>query len=401
MKYNFNEQVDRKNNHSAKWEEMKYKFVDNDLWPMWIADMDLKTAPSIIEEMKLKVEQGIFGYVYRPDSYYQSAANWSEERFNYKINPQTLICSPGVVPTLSILVRLMTDIGDKILIQSPVYYPFSSVVTENERILIDSPLKKDINGYYHIDFIDMESKLAANNIKLFIFCSPHNPVGRVWTREELEKTCELCLKYNVKIISDEIWRDLVLPGNVHIPLASLSKNSEKNTITCFSPTKTFNIAGLQSSFVTFPVKKEWENFDKELSLLDIKRNNPFSLVAFEAAYTKCTDWLEELLIHLDGNIEYVSNFLKEKLPEVKLVKPEATYLLWLDFSSLNFSKEELSKLMQIEGKIALDDGFWFGENGSGYERMNIATPRYMVEEGMKRIEKAVKTTRNLSNIKEL
>ncbi|MBS5038027.1 MAG: MalY/PatB family protein [Fusobacterium sp.] len=393
MKYNFNEKIDRSNNHSAKWEEMGNKFISNDLWPMWIADMDLKTAPVIIDAMREKLEQGIFGYVYRPASYYQSAADWIERRFDYKIDPKTLINSPGVVPTLSILVRLMTKADEKVLIQSPVYYPFSAVVKENERELVVNELVKDETGYYTIDFEDFEKKVSDEKVTLFIMCSPHNPVGRVWKREELQKMSELCLKYNVRVIADEIWRDIIMPGHKHIPAASLSKEIEHNTITCFSPTKTFNIAGLQASFATLPREEEWKMLDEELGRLDVKRNSPFSLVGFEAAYTKGEEWLEELLIHLDGNMDYVVNFVKERIPEVKVRKSEGTYLMWLDFSGLGMTKEELSMFMQKEAKIALDDGFWFGENGAGFERMNIACPRYMVEEGMNRIENAVKIWR--------
>ena len=393
MKYNFNEKIDRSNNHSAKWEEIGNKFISNDLWPMWIADMDLKTAPVIIDAMREKLEQGIFGYVYRPASYYQSAADWIERRFDYKIDPKTLINSPGVVPTLSILVRLMTKADEKVLIQSPVYYPFSAVVRENERELVVNSLVKDETGYYTIDFEDFEKKVSDEKVTLFIMCSPHNPVGRVWKREELQKMSELCLKYNVRVIADEIWRDIVMPGYKHIPVASLSKEVEHNTITCFSPTKTFNIAGLQASFATLPREEEWKMLDEELGRLDVKRNSPFSLVGFEAAYTKGEEWLEELLIHLDGNMDYVVNFVKERIPEVKVRKSEGTYLMWLDFSGLGMTKEELSMFMQKEAKIALDDGFWFGENGAGFERMNIACPRYMVEEGMNRIENAVKIWR--------
>lgn len=393
MKYNFNEKIDRGNNHSAKWEEMGNKFISNDLWPMWIADMDLKTAPVIIDAMREKLEQGIFGYVYRPASYYQSAADWIERRFDYKIDPKTLINSPGVVPTLLILVRLMTKADEKVLIQSPVYYPFSAVVKENERELVVNELVKDETGYYTIDFEDFEKKVSDEKVTLFIMCSPHNPVGRVWKREELQKMSELCLKYNVRVIADEIWRDIIMPGHKHIPAASLSKEIEHNTITCFSPTKTFNIAGLQASFATLPREEEWKMLDEELGRLDVKRNSPFSLVGFEAAYTKGEEWLEELLIHLDGNMDYVVNFVKERIPEVKVRKSEGTYLMWLDFSGLGMTKEELSMFMQKEAKIALDDGFWFGENGAGFERMNIACPRYMVEEGMNRIENAVKIWR--------
>lgn len=389
MNYIFDEKIDRSKNHSAKWEEMGNKFISNDLFPMWIADMDLKTAPEIITAMKNKAEEGIFGYVYRPDSYYKSASDWIERRFNYKIDEKTLINSPGVVPSLSILIRQLTNIGDKILIQTPVYYPFSAVIKENNRTLVENRLTKDINGFYTIDFEDFEEKLSDENLKLFIFCSPHNPVGRVWTKEEVEKISLLCLKHNVRVISDEIWRDIIMPGHIHIPTASINIEVEKNTITCFSPTKTFNIAGLQSSFVTFPNRDEWIAFDTELGLLDIKRNNPFSLVAFETAYTQCDEWVDQLNKYLDENMNYVIEFFKENVPQIKIFKPQGTYLMWLDFSALGLKKDELTLFIQKEAKVAMDDGLWFGDNGEGFERINIACPKYMLEEGLNRIATAI------------
>ena len=393
MKYCFDEKIDRSKNHSAKWAELGKKFGTDDLFPMWIADMDIKTAPEIVQAMKEKVEQEIFGYVYRPDSYYKSAAEWLERRFGYKISEKTLIHSPGVVPSLSILVKLMTNEDEKILIQTPVYYPFAETIKDNNRTLVTNELVRDENGYYTMNFDDLEEKLSDEKVTLFILCSPHNPVGRVWKKEELAKVGELCLKYNVRIIADEIWRDIIMPGVVHTPLASISKEIEDITVTCFSPTKTFNIAGLQASFATFPRKEELERFDRELGILDIKRNNPFSLVAFETAYTKCDEWVNQLNEFLSSNMDYTIDFIKNRIPEIKICKAEGTYLLWLDFSSLGFTKEELSEFMKKEAKVAMDDGYWFGDNGIGYERMNIACPRYMLEEGLTRIEKAVKSLR--------
>ncbi len=393
MKYNFNEKVDRSKNHAAKWEEMDKKFGSNDLLPMWIADMDIKTAPAIVDAIKEKAEQAIFGYVYRPESYYQTAANWIEKKFDYKIDPKTLIHSPGVVPSMCMLVKAMTKEDEKVLIQTPVYPPFAESVKTGKRTLVTNELVKDENGYYTIDFEDLEKKLSDEKVTLFIICSPHNPVGRVWKREELQKMADLCLKYNVRILADEIWRDLVLPGFKHIPVASLSKDIEDITITLFSPTKTFNIAGLQASFATFPREEEWKAFDAFLGEMDIKRNNPFSLVAFEAAYTKGEEWLEELLAHFDGNCQYVVDFVKERIPEIKVAKPEGTYLMWLDFNGLGLSKEELTNLLLKEAKVAMNDGATFGENGKGFARLNIACPRYMVEDAMARIESAVKKLR--------
>lgn len=390
MKYNFNERIDRSENHSAKWAEMEMKFGRNDLTPMWVADMDIKTAPEILEAMRNKLEQEIFGYVYRPDSYYESAANWLKKRFGYEISPATLIHSPGVVPSMSILVKMLTKETDKILIQSPVYPPFASSVKDNGRTLVENNLVKDENGYYTVDFEDLEKKLSCEDVTLFILCNPHNPVGRVWKKDELEKMGELCRKYNVRILADEIWRDLIMPGHKHIPMASLSKEIEDITITLFSPTKSFNLAGLQASFVTFPRAEERKEFDDILGKMDVKRNNPFSLVAFEAAYEKCENWLEQLIEHIDGNMQYVIDFINEKLPMIKTAKPEGTYLMWLDFNGVGIPQDKIQDFLINEAKVAMNDGATFGENGKGFFRMNVTCPRYMVEEAMEKIEKAIR-----------
>lgn len=390
MKYNFNERIDRSENHSAKWAEMEMKFGRSDLIPMWVADMDIKAAPEIVESMKKKVEQEIFGYVYRPDSYYKTATEWLKKRFGYEISPSSLIHSPGVVPSMSILVKMLTKTTDKILIQTPVYPPFASAVKDNGRELVENPLIKDEKGYYTIDFEDLEKKLSLDEVKLFILCNPHNPVGRVWKKEELLKMGELCKKYNVRILADEIWRDLIMPGYKHTPMASLSKDIEDITITLFSPTKSFNLAGLQASFATFPRAEERKEFDNILGQMDVKRNNPFSLVAFETAYEKCEDWLEELILHIDGNMQYVVDFIAEKLPEIKVVKPEGTYLMWLNFNGTKIPQDKIQEFLINEAKVAMNDGGSFGSNGKGFARMNVACPRYMVEEAMERIEKALK-----------
>ena len=390
MKYNFNEKIDRSENHSAKWAEMEMKFGRSDLIPMWVADMDIKAAPEIVESMKKKVEQEIFGYVYRPDSYYKTATEWLKKRFGYEISPNSLIHSPGVVPSMSILVKMLTKTTDKILIQTPVYPPFASAVKDNGRELVENPLIKDESGYYTIDFEDLEKKLSLDEVKLFILCNPHNPVGRVWKKEELLKMGELCKKYNVRILADEIWRDLIMPGYKHTPMASISKDIEDITITLFSPTKSFNLAGLQASFATFPRAEERKEFDNILGQMDVKRNNPFSLVAFETAYEKCEDWLEELILHIDGNMQYVVDFVNERLPEIKVVKPEGTYLMWLDFNGTKISQDKIQEFLINKAKVAMNDGGSFGSNGKGFARMNVACPRYMVEEAMERIEKALK-----------
>lgn len=390
MKYNFDKKVDRIKNNSAKWDEMGKNFGCNELLPMWIADMDFETAPEILEEMKNKLDQKIFGYVSRPDSYYQSAIDWTKKRYSYDIDLSTIIHSPGVIPTISIILKYFTKDTDKIMIQTPVYPPFAGTVKNSDKILVENELVQDTDRNWHIDFEDFEAKAKDKDLKWFILCNPHNPVGRVWKREELQKMADICLKHNVRVIADEIWRDLVYKGHEFIAFSSLSKEVEDMTITCFSATKTFNMAGLQASFAVFPRKEELSLFDTKLAALDIRRNNPFSLVAMEAAFNKGEAWLCELLEYLEGNVDLVMKYVNENIPEIKIKKPEGTYLVWLDFRELNLGSEEISKALIEEGKVALNGGSSFGNVGSGFFRMNIACSRYMVQDALERINKAVK-----------
>lgn len=388
MMYNFDKKIDRSKNNSAKWEEIGLNFGEDDLLPMWVADMDFETAPEILEAMKEKLDQRIFGYTSRPNSYFESAAKWTKERHGYDIDPKTLVHSPGVILTLSLVIKLFTRENDKIMIQNPVYTPFSNVIKDNNRKLVINSLMES-EGKYSIDFEGFENKAKDPDLKWFILCNPHNPVGRVWTKDELEKLGDICVRNNVRIIADEIWRDIVYKNHKHISIASLSKEIEDITITCFSATKTFNIAGLQASFVSFPRREEFNRFSNELGVLDIKRNNPFNLVAVEAAFNKGDKWVGELVEYLEDNVDYVENYIKENIPNVSLVRPEGTYLIWLDFRNLNLDKNEISSILIKKGKIALSSGAVFGDEGQGFVRMNIACPRYILEEGLNRIKKAV------------
>lgn len=386
--YDFDKKVNRKNSNSVKWDEIGSKFISDELLPMWVADMDFETAPEILEAMRKKLDEKIFGYVYRPATYYKSAVQWTFRRHNYNMSTETLTHSPGVVPSLSLILRLFTSENDKVIIQTPVYYPFANVIRTNNRTLVTNKLKEEA-GKYSINFEDFEKKCEDPEVKWFILSNPHNPVGRVWTREELEKLADICLRNNVRVIADEIWRDLVYKNHKFTHFASISKEVEDITITCFAASKTFNIAGLQASFISFPRKEELMKFEHELGVLDITRNNPFSIVATEAAFNKGEPWLEELLNYLEGNLDYLVDYMRINVPKVKVIKPEGTYLAWLDFRDLKLTNEELSKLLQEQGKIALDDGFWFGEDGGGFARMNIACPKYILEDGLKRIKTAV------------
>ena len=388
MKYEFDKVIDRKEHHSAKWNEMGNKFGTDDLIPMWIADMDFKTAPEIIESMREKLEHGIFGYVNRTDEYYKTACNWLHKRHGWDISTENITYSPGVVPALSIIIQEFTKTGDKIIIQSPVYYPFSNVIEENNREIVLNPLKETERGYYEMDYDHLISK--TDDVKFLILCNPHNPVGRVWKKEELEKLGKICFERGIKVISDEIHSDLILKESKHVPFASLGKEFEENTITCFAPTKTFNIAGLYSSFIVFPNFNDKDIFEEALGRIDLKRNNSFSLVATMAAYEKGEAWLEQLLVYLEENIDYMIGYIKENIPKIKVRKPEGTYLVWLDFRDYGFSKDELGRKMIEEAKIAFDDGLWFGKEGEGFQRINIACPRVMIEDVLKRLETVFK-----------
>ena len=387
MKFNFDKIIDRTNNFSAKWSEMNKNFGTNNLLPMWVADMDFLTAPCVMEALKDRLEQGIFGYTTRPSSYNESIVNWLDNRFSWKINQEWLMFSPAVITSISLLIQNLTQKNDKIMIQEPVYSPFHSIVESNERNLVISPLVKLDDGSYVMDYEDIEAKIK--DVKVFILCNPHNPVGRVWTREELTRLGEICLKHNVLVISDEIHSDIILKNHKHTPFASISKEFSENTITCMAPTKTFNLAGLQSSFLVISNPYYYEVMDKAFSILDIKRNNAFSLVATEAAYNYGEDWLYELIKYIEDNVDFAIDYIKNHIPQLKVKKPEGTYLLWVDFSNLNVDKEDLKNALINKGRIALSDGSSFGIGGDGYYRINLACPRSMVLEGLKRIEFAI------------
>ena len=389
MNFNFDKIIDRTNNFSAKWSEMNKNFGTNNLLPMWVADMDFLTAPCVMEALKDRLEQGIFGYTTRPSSYNESIVNWLDNRFSWKINQEWLMFSPAVITSISLLIQNLTQKNDKIMIQEPVYSPFHNIVESNERSLVISPLVKLDDGSYVMDYEDIEAKIK--DVKVFILCNPHNPVGRVWTREELTRLGEICLKHNVLVISDEIHSDIILKNHKHTPFASISKEFSENTITCMAPTKTFNLAGLQSSFLVISNPYYYEVMDKAFSILDIKRNNAFSLVATEAAYNYGEDWLYELIKYIEDNVDFAIDYIKNHIPQLKVKKPEGTYLLWVDFSNLNVDKEDLKNALINKGRIALSDGSSFGIGGDGYYRINLACPRSMVLEGLKRIEFAIKS----------
>lgn len=387
MKYNFDEIIDRKNNHSTKYNELIKKFGTDDVIPLWIADMDFKTAEPIIKAVEEKARHGIFGYVYRPDEYFQSFINWQKRQHNWNVNKELLSFSIGVVPALATLVKQFSEKGDKILIQTPVYSEFYDINHDNGRTVIENKFSEK-DGEYFLDLKDLENKLKEQP-KLFIFCNPQNPIGHVWTYDELKAIGDLCIKYNVPVVSDEIHADLTLWGNKHIPFASVSEEIGKNTITCTSTGKAFNLAGLQCATVVFNNLQEKQKFDKFWKDLEVHRNNPFNLVATIAAYNEGDEYLSQLKKYLEDNIMFVHNYLKDNIPNIKSNIPQATYLIWLDCRELGLNQKELEEFMLKKAKLGLNPGRAFQKDLEGFMRLNSACPRAVLKKAMEQLKNAV------------
>ncbi len=391
VKYNFDEVIDRRDFNSVKYDERMKKFGTDDVIPLWIADMDFRTAQPIIDAMIKRAEHGIFGYVSKPLSYKEAASEFQLRRHGWKLDPDTMSFAVGIVPAMAELVREFVQPGEKVLIQTPVYPEFYNVVEvwEGREVVENRLLEKD--GWYVIDFVDFEEKLKSG-VKLFILCNPHNPIGRIWTKEELVKMGELCLKYNVPVISDEIHGDLELYGNKYTAFGTLSEELKKNTIICFAATKTFNLAGLQACSIVFH-RADWKKrFDGFWSGLDIHRNNCFSLVAMEAAWRHGDEWLDQMLEYVGENMRFVKEYLDREIPQIKMTLPQATYLMWLDCRELGMDSKELNEFFVKKAKVGLNNGKDFCRSLDGYMRMNAAHPRYQLKQALEQIKEAVEAT---------
>jgi cysteine-S-conjugate beta-lyase len=388
MKYEFHKEINRLNTASEKWDEVENLFGDKDILPMWVADMDFKVPEPVIEAIKERAEHGIFGYTARTESYFDAVINWMKRRHNWKVEKEWICHSPGVVPALSIIVQAFTNPGDKIIIQPPVYYPFTHVIERHGRKIVSNPLKFE-DGQYRMDYDDLEDRIDSDT-KLMIISSPHNPVGRVWAKEELIRLGEICLKHNILIVSDEIHFDLIYKGHEHTPFAAISEEFAQNSIICTAPSKTFNLAGLQTSNIIIPNEGIRAKYSEALETLSIGMISTFGLVATESAYLYGEEWLDELLQYLQQNLDFLKDYIKVNIKELKVIQPEGTYLVWIDCRGLGMDAKTLEKLMQKEAKVALDEGYIFGKEGEGFTRINIACPRSILEEGLKRIDKAVK-----------
>lgn len=388
MKYDFDSIVERRGTNSLKYDFTRAYGKNESVIPLWVADMDFKTAPEITERLKKIVEHGIFGYSDGNKDYFEAVAGWYQRRFGWKVEQDWLIKTPGIVFAIAMAVRAYTKEGDAVLIQQPVYYPFSHAIIDNKRKCINSPLVFS-NGRYEINFEDFEKKIVEQKVKLFILCSPHNPVGRVWEVGELKKLADICMRHGVTIVSDEIHSDFTYTGHTHHVLASLAPEYEKITVTCTAPSKTFNLAGLQISNIFIPNKDLRNRFQQEIMSAGYSQVNLMGIIACQAAYEEGEYWVDELKCYLEENLSFVRTFLKEKLPEIKLIEPEGTYLIWLDFGALNLTEEEREKFLSERAQLWLDSGAIFGKDGEGFERINIACPRAVLEKAFRQLEQAV------------
>ena len=389
MSYNFNKITDRHNTSSAKIDLAVARGKPADVLSLWVADMDFPTSPVILEALHKKIDHGIFGYSCTDDAFHKALADWMKKEHNFTFDRREMISTPGVVFAIATAIKAYTKEGESVLIQTPVYYPFKNMIEANNRNLVTSSLHEK-DGKYQINFEDFENKIIENDVKLFILCSPHNPMSRVWTRDELSRLGEICLRNKVIVFADEIHNDFVYAPNVHTVFSTLSPEIAQNCIVSMAPSKTFNLAGLQFStnFIKNPSLRA--KFKLERNKTGYDEPSLMGMVAARAAYEGGKPWLEALKKHLLENIDFVRTYLKEKIPQARLIEPEGTYLLWIDFSALGFSDSELDDLIVNKAKVWLDRGTMFGEEGNCYQRINIATPQALLKEAIDRISEALK-----------
>ena len=385
MKYDFDEIIPRRGTNSYKWDSAG----DADVLPMWVADMDFRTAPPVVEALRKRVEHGIFGYVRVPDAYYAAVTNWFARRHDWQIEKEWIIYTTGVVPALSAVIKALTVPGDKVMVQTPVYNCFFSSIRNNGCGMITNPLIYR-NGTYQINFEDLEQKAADPNVKVLLLCNPHNPAGRVWTKQELTRIGDICIRNNVWVVADEIHCELVFPGHTYIPFASISQEFLMHSVTCTSPSKAFNLAGLQIANIISADTDIRTKIDKAINVNEVCDVNPFGVEALMAAYNDSEEWLEELKQYLFDNYNYLRAYFSEYLPEFPVSMLEGTYLVWVDCSVLNQSSDEIVKTLLEKEKLWVNEGSLYGEIGEGFIRINIACPRQQLIEGLNRLRRALK-----------
>ena len=385
MKYNFDEIIPRRNTNSVKWDEA----AQDDIIPLWVADMDFRVLPQITGALRQRVDHGVFGYTHVPDSYYESVIRWFKDRHGLQgVKQSDIIYTSGVVPAISAIVRGLTLPGDKVLVQTPVYNCFFSSI-RNQGCMVEENHLVYKNNTYVVDWDDFERKCADSRVRIFLLCNPHNPAGRVWKKEELQRMGEICQKHDVFVISDEIHCELVMPGNEYTPFASLSDDFLKNSATCVAPTKAFNIAGLQIANIIVKDRNKRERIDRAINIHEVCDVNPFGVIATEAAYTEeGAEWLRQLNTYLFANYQFLCDFFSKHFPSLEVVNLEGTYLVWVDCSSLGKSSTEIVNNLYRHG-VWMNDGVMYGESQRAFIRINIACPRKILEEGLLRMEKAL------------
>ncbi len=380
MKYNFDEIIPRRGSNSYKWDTAK----SDDILPMWVADMDFRTAPAIIDALAKRVEHGIFGYTKVPQAYYEAVTGWFGKRHNFFIQKEWILFTSGVVPALSAVIKALTKPGDKVLVQTPVYNCFFSSIRNDECEMVTNELLYKDNSYT-INFDDLEQKASDPKVKVMLLCSPHNPVGRVWTIKELTQIGEICLRNNVIMVSDEIHCDLVYEGHKHIPFASINEEFLQNSVTCTAPSKTFNLAGIQVANIIAADENIRKKIDKALNVNEVCEINVFAIEALIAAYTRGEEWLEELKKYLYGNYTILKEFFEEHLPHMPVLPLEATYLVWTDCSALKKTSGEITEELLEKENLWLNEGSMYGKAGENFIRINIATQRSNIINGLKKI----------------
>ena len=389
MQYDFDTPIDRTHTGSIKHDFKKENGKADDILPLWVADMDFRSPDSVVEALKKAVDHGIFGYSRADESYFDAVAAWYQKRHHLTLQPEWMTCTPGIVFALSIAVRAFTQEGDAVLIQPPVYHPFSRAILRNKRTLVENPLVlKD--GHYEMDLEDLEQKVLDEHVKLMILCNPHNPVGRVWTREELTALADICLRHHVYVISDEIHGDFVWQGHEQTPYASISEEACLHSMMCTAPSKTFNLAGMATSNLFIPDPEMRRKFRSELLDVGQENMNRLGLFACRAAYEGGGEWLDQLIGYLAGNLALVRDFCKNRVPQIQLVEPEGTYLAWLDCRELGMTDDELMAFFSDDAKVWLDPGTHSGEQGSGFMRFNLGSSRSVIAQALDQIEAAWK-----------
>lgn len=384
----------RSHSASEKWDKagMLQHFGRDDLLPFWVADMEFQTPPAVRDALVQRAKSGVYGYEIKRSDLSDAITGWFSKRHQWEIDPATLSYSQGIMNALTLLINLHTEQGDGIIIQPPVFFEFRIAITQNRRKVVRNPLMK-VGQHYQMDFDDLAQKAADPRTKILILCNPHNPVGRVWTADELNRLGDICARHNVLVVADEIHADLVYSGHQYTPFSSLSDDIAQRTFSCLSPAKTFNIASSTDSAVVIANDDYRAQFQKITDRYFLDRSNAFAAVAMQAAYQTGEAWLDELLVYLQENLAFLRRYLKENIPQVQLIEPEGTFLVWLDFSDLDLEVKSLERFLADEARLALNAGYWFGRQGAGYARMTIACPRQMLEEGLSRLAQAVRVLR--------